>query len=104
MVFLGVVAFLAAASFTGLLGVLPPVDFLAVILAFFELSGVVGEEGLDFWNLISSSVEWVRKPELRESSEEASSSPLAGGACFPRGILGDRRLAWQDPASPGLSR
>ena len=66
MVFLGVVAFLAAASFTGLLvttvtsptgtrgthlGALPPVDFLAVILAFFELSGVVGEEGLDFWNL-----------------------------------------------------
>ena len=28
----------------------------------------------------------MRNPELMESSEEASSSPLAGGACFPRGI------------------
>ena len=28
----------------------------------------------------------MRNPELMESSEDASSSPLAGGACLPRGI------------------
>ena len=38
-------------------------------------------------NLCSSSVECVRNPELMESSEDASSSPLAAGACFPRGIF-----------------
>ena len=38
-------------------------------------------------NLCSSRVEWVRNPELMESSDDASSSPLAGGACFPRGII-----------------
>merc|ERR1719367_2315489 len=75
------------------LGALPPVDFLAVIFDLFIgatfglLTGLRGVTVLDFWNLCSSRVEWVRNPELMESSDDASSSPLAGGDCFPRGII-----------------
>jgi len=85
--------FLGAFVASIFLGALPPVDFLAVIFDLFIgatlglLTGLRGVAVLDFWNLCSSRVEWVRNPELMESSDDASSSPLAGGACFPRGII-----------------
>ena len=103
--------FLGAFVASIFLGALPPVDFLAVIFDLFIgatlglLTGLRGVAVLDFWNLLkkklksfreranmnenlcSSRVEWVRNPELMESSDDASSSPLAGGACFPRGII-----------------
>ena len=103
--------FLGAFVASIFLGALPPVDFLAVIFDLFIgatlglLTGLRGVAVLDFWNLLkkrieivplranmnvnlcSSRVEWVRNPELMESSDDASSSPLAGGACFPRGIM-----------------
>ena len=66
-------------------------DFLAVILAFLELRGVAGEEGLDFWNLgMGEGVEVMMMvdgdegdvpPDLVEGGvgEEAGAEGIVGG-------------------------